>query len=55
MQRHKLLKESESMADFGMPKLDLVGIAVLAWIIVYFCIWKGVKSTGKVLFLIRLT
>jgi hypothetical protein len=38
------------MEDFGTPKLDLLGIVVLAWIIVYFCIWKGVKSTGKVIY-----
>lgn len=45
---HKILNQSASMEDFGTPKLDLVAIVLLAWIIVYFCIWKGVKSTGKV-------
>jgi hypothetical protein len=46
---HKILNQSASMEDFGTPKLDLVAIVLLAWIIVYFCIWKGVKSTGKVI------
>lgn len=47
--RNKLLNESDSLENFGLPKLDLLGIVALAWIIVYFCIWKGVKSTGKVI------
>jgi len=36
------------MENFGYPKPDLVALVILAWVIVYFCIWKGVKSTGKV-------
>ena len=36
------------MEDFGWPKWDLVLIVLLVWIIIYFSIWKGVKSTGKV-------
>ena len=46
-----MLNESESMEDFGTPKLDLVLLVLLAWIIIYFCIWKGVKSTGKVCYI----
>lgn len=46
--RNNLLSESDSLENFGTPKLDLLAILILAWIIIYFCIWKGVKSTGKV-------
>lgn len=48
--RRKLLNESPTMEEFGTPKLDLLLLAFLAWVFVYFCIWKGVKSTGKVVY-----
>lgn len=48
--KYKILNESDSMENFGIPKLDLLGISIIAWVIVYFCIWKGVKSTGKVVY-----
>lgn len=32
----------------GLPHKDLTVCLLLVWIICYFCIWKGVKSTGKV-------
>ena len=43
------------MDQFGLPKLDLFLLSLVAWVIVYFCIWKGVKSTGKVKFQIKYT
>jgi solute carrier family 6 GABA transporter-like protein 6/8/11/12/13 len=48
--RNKILNESKSIEDFGMPKWDLVLLVLLVWIIIYFSIWKGVKSTGKVVY-----
>uniref|UniRef100_A0A4W4G2A9 Transporter n=1 Tax=Electrophorus electricus TaxID=8005 RepID=A0A4W4G2A9_ELEEL len=37
--------------DFlGPPHYDLALCLLLAWTICYFCIWKGVKSTGKVVY-----
>ena len=39
---------SSGIEDFGQINWELFGFLVLAWIIVYFCIWKSVKTTGKV-------
>lgn len=33
--------------SLGTVHWDLALCLLLAWIICYFCIWKGIKSTGK--------
>ena len=44
----RVLQMSSGIEDFGSINLELLGFLVLAWIVVYFCIWKSVKTTGKV-------
>lgn len=39
---------SEGIEQIGNVRWDLALCLLLAWIICYFCVWKGVKSTGKV-------
>ncbi|XP_072181873.1 sodium- and chloride-dependent GABA transporter 2-like [Diadema setosum] len=39
---------SDGIDDIGGLRWDLVGCLALAWIVTYFCIWKGVKQTGKI-------
>ncbi len=41
---------SEGIHDFGSVQWELLGFLALAWIVVYFCIWKSVKTTGKVVY-----
>lgn len=50
----RLLNESESFENFGTPRMDLLVFVVIAWMIVYFCIWRGVKSTGKIVYVTAL-
>ena len=40
---------SDGFGDPAGLNWPMVGCLALAWVIIYFCIWKGVKSTGKVM------
>ncbi|KAK7096791.1 sodium- and chloride-dependent taurine transporter-like [Littorina saxatilis] len=46
----KVLALSSGVGEPGPIKWDLALCLLLAWIIVYFCIWKGIKSSGKVMY-----
>lgn len=46
--RLKVLQLSSGVGTPGAVKWDLALCLLLAWIIVYFCIWKGIKTSGKV-------
>ncbi|XP_018604595.2 sodium- and chloride-dependent GABA transporter 1 [Scleropages formosus] len=47
---YKLLEMTDGIEQMGELRWELFGLLVLAWIIVYLCIFKGVKSTGKVVY-----
>ena len=42
---------TEGIHDMGAVRLELLGFLAGAWVIVYFCLWKGVAMTGKVVYL----
>ncbi|TWW62032.1 Sodium- and chloride-dependent GABA transporter 2 [Takifugu flavidus] len=44
----RILNVTGSVEEFGSMQWELALCLLLSWIICYFCIWKGVKSTGKV-------
>uniref|UniRef100_A0A7N8Y8A4 Transporter n=1 Tax=Mastacembelus armatus TaxID=205130 RepID=A0A7N8Y8A4_9TELE len=44
----RVLRISSGIDHIGSLNWDLVVCLAIAWVICYFCIWKGVKSTGKV-------
>uniref|UniRef100_A0A8C7FPV3 Transporter n=1 Tax=Oncorhynchus kisutch TaxID=8019 RepID=A0A8C7FPV3_ONCKI len=43
-----VLSISSGIDDIGPLKWDLALCLLAVWIVCFFCIWKGVKSTGKV-------
>lgn len=47
--RRKVLRLSSGIDEPGIVKWDLLLCLLLAWIVVYFCIWKGIRSSGKVI------
>ncbi|KAL0268073.1 UNVERIFIED_CONTAM: hypothetical protein PYX00_010147 [Menopon gallinae] len=46
----KVLGLSTGVGDVSTFQWELVGTLFLAWIFVYFCVWKGIKSSGKVVY-----
>ncbi|XP_026303581.1 sodium- and chloride-dependent betaine transporter [Piliocolobus tephrosceles] len=46
----RVLSITSGIHDLGALRWELALCLLLAWVICYFCIWKGVKSTGKVVY-----
>eukprot|EP00066_Takifugu_rubripes_P022393 XP_011611659.1 PREDICTED: sodium- and chloride-dependent GABA transporter 2-like [Takifugu rubripes] len=46
---NRVLRLSDDMS-LSVVHWDLALCLLLAWVICYFCIWKGIKSTGKVVY-----
>uniref|UniRef100_A0A9R1SCB0 Transporter n=2 Tax=Cyprinus carpio TaxID=7962 RepID=A0A9R1SCB0_CYPCA len=46
----RVLNITGSVNELGSLRWELALCLLLAWIICYFCVWKGVKSTGKVVY-----
>uniref|UniRef100_A0A8D0L7J3 Solute carrier family 6 member 8 n=1 Tax=Sphenodon punctatus TaxID=8508 RepID=A0A8D0L7J3_SPHPU len=47
---NKVLRISGDLGEPGEINWQLLLCLLTTWVIVYFCIWKGVKSTGKVVY-----
>ncbi|XP_078106838.1 sodium- and chloride-dependent GABA transporter 1 isoform X1 [Sander vitreus] len=46
----RLLQKTSGIEDVGGVRWELFGYLIISWVIVYLCIFKGVKSTGKVVY-----
>ncbi|XP_049608881.1 sodium- and chloride-dependent GABA transporter 2 isoform X1 [Syngnathus scovelli] len=47
----EVLQLSDSLDDLGPISWKLALCLALVWFVCYFCVWKGIKSTGKVVYL----
>lgn len=47
---HRVLGITKGIEEMGSIRGELFGLLLLAWVLVYFCIWKSVKATGKVVY-----
>ncbi|KAM9847024.1 sodium- and chloride-dependent GABA transporter ine [Aulostomus maculatus] len=46
----KMLEQTWGVEEPGVMRWELFLILLLSWLLIYFCIFKGVKSTGKVVY-----
>ncbi|KAG5284400.1 hypothetical protein AALO_G00026300 [Alosa alosa] len=44
---NRVLHISKGIEEIGSVNYELALCLLLVWVIVYFCVWKGIKSTGK--------
>ncbi|XP_069554515.1 sodium- and chloride-dependent GABA transporter 2-like isoform X1 [Brachyistius frenatus] len=47
----EVLRLSDTLDELGPINWKLALCLAVVWIVCYFCVWKGVKSTGKVVYL----
>ncbi|XP_076607171.1 sodium- and chloride-dependent GABA transporter ine [Chaetodon auriga] len=48
--QYRMLEQTSGVEETGVIRWELFLILLLAWILIYLCIFKGVKSTGKVVY-----
>ncbi|XP_047235282.1 sodium- and chloride-dependent GABA transporter ine [Girardinichthys multiradiatus] len=48
--KYRMLGQTSGVEETGTLQWELFLILILAWILIYLCIFKGVKSTGKVVY-----
>ncbi|XP_053706097.1 sodium- and chloride-dependent creatine transporter 1 isoform X2 [Synchiropus splendidus] len=47
---NKVLDISSGLGEAGSIHWELLLCLMAVWVMVYFCVWKGVKSTGKIVY-----
>ena len=46
----RVLNKSKGIEEMGAPQWELVLCLLAAWTCVFFCLFKGIKSSGKVVY-----
>jgi hypothetical protein len=46
--RRHVLQITDGIEDMGTMRLELLVCLAIAWICVFLCLFKGIKSSGKV-------
>ncbi|XP_043911378.1 sodium- and chloride-dependent GABA transporter ine-like [Protopterus annectens] len=47
---YKVLQKSDSIDNLGTVRWELILLLLLAWILIYLCLFKGVRLTGKIVY-----
>ncbi|CAH8674188.1 unnamed protein product [Schistosoma bovis] len=50
----RVLKISDGIHDIGTVQWDLALCLLLTWVIIYLCIWKGIKTSAKIMYVTAL-
>lgn len=45
-----MLRITDNIDDMGLPQWDLALCLLLAWILIYLCLVRGIKSSGKAVY-----
>lgn len=46
--RNYVLNISDGIGNFGEVRLPILGCLAISWVVVFLCLIRGVKSSGKV-------
>jgi len=46
--RNYVLNISDGIGNFGEVRLPILGCLAVSWVVVFLCLIRGVKSSGKV-------
>lgn len=52
---HRVLESSADISDFGGINVHLCICMAAAWILTFICLCKGIKTSGKVVYVTALT
>ena len=47
---YRVLRISDNIDDMGLPQWDLALCLLLAWALIYLCLVRGIKSSGKAVY-----
>lgn len=51
---HRILQMTDGIENVGGIQWELAACLAVVWVICFFCIWKGIKSTGRSAYIIAL-